>query len=89
LAALARRCHRALKVHGKAGLPDEACRDFERKALPVLEGIDQEAWLKAGETADAARSWAAKVEWDIFWRRVQTDWDDISKTSDHLEFMRK
>jgi putative SOS response-associated peptidase YedK len=89
LAALARRCDRALAVQGKAGLRTEACRDFERKAIPVLESLDKEAWLKAAEAADASRSRVTKLEWEFFWRQVQTDWNTVAKTMDHLRFMWK
>ena len=91
LASMGRRCETRLQWQGYAGVHEDVCRDFERQYDRVTTEFlgAQDVFDTARSAADAARSYAARVEWDLFLHEFQRSTQQVFKAMDHIIFLRE
>jgi hypothetical protein len=91
LAALAVRCDTRLTVFGYAGIREDVCTDFLTQAKVASEAAEatKDTFEKGVGEAYASRSPRVIREWDAVMNRLETSLKAVSKTRQHIDFLRQ
>jgi hypothetical protein len=90
LSHLASRCDTHLSISGKSALTHASCTDFLAKIRSVMtvDKITYQRWVKVGEQVDKSKNQEIHLQWDTFHARLMRDMALVSKTQDHIKFVR-
>lgn len=90
VAHIAMRCDIDLTVYGFKGAYKEDCTSFLAQVPLVSDAWEQGTarWSKLEQAVDRSTNRAARTDWRTIGSRLTRHLDQISKTLDHIKFLR-
>lgn len=89
LVSIANRCNAQLELSGKSGINSEDCVEFQSKQIKVFEELLSKGNLfrEAAQEIDRSSSLERKLEWEFFFKRLESATEKVNKVQDHINFL--